>query len=249
MSLKDATLRFANALRLIAPIVALIPSAGCVSAPRTYAESPSIELATNNALPPPERADVLAQERPYLIGPYDKLTVDVYGIEGLAQRRVQIDAGGQISFPLIGSVQAGGLTPSELAASIEEKLRGRYIRDPQVTVNLESTTSRVVTVDGEVDRPGLYPVMGHMTLLRAVATAGGTGEYARLQDVVVQRSVNGQKYLALYNLEGIRRGNYDDPELFPNDIVVVGDSPGRRLFRDIISASGLITAPVVAILR
>lgn len=215
---------------------------------RSYAEAPSIEMVSNE-LPTPSRGDLLAQNRPYFIGPNDKLLIDVFGIDELSQRRVQLDASGRISFPLIGAVEAAGLTPAELASEIERRLRGQYIRDPQVTVNLEATTSQVVTVDGQVNKPGIYPVVGKMTLIRAVANAGGTGEFARLDDVVIQRTVNGQKYLALYNLQAIRQGNYADPEIFANDIIFVGDSPRRRLFRDIISASGLITAPIVAILR
>lgn len=236
--------------RTYAGVAALlsIPMLSACAGSRTYAESPSIEMVSNE-LPTPSRGDLLAQNRPYFIGPNDKLLIDVFGIDELSQRRVQLDASGRISFPLIGAVEAAGLTPAELASEIERRLRGQYIRDPQVTVNLEATTSQVVTVDGQVNKPGIYPVVGKMTLIRAVANAGGTGEFARLDDVVIQRTVNGQKYLALYNLQAIRQGNYADPEIFANDIIFVGDSPRRRLFRDIISASGLITAPIVAILR
>ena len=116
-------------------------------------------------------------------------------------------------------------------------------------MNLEETVSQMITVDGQVSRPGLYPVLGKMTLIRAVARAGGTAEFARLDDVVIQRSVNGQTYLALYNLGAIRQGNYADPEVFANDVVVVGESKSRRMFRDLVSASALFTSPLVAILR
>ncbi|MBC7042118.1 polysaccharide export protein, partial [Salmonella enterica subsp. enterica serovar Enteritidis] len=82
----------------------------------------------------------------------------------------------------------------------------------------------------------LYPVNGRMTLMRAVATAKGTTEFAKLDDVVIFRTVNGQKMAALYNLKAIRQGAYDDPEVFANDVVVVGDSPARRLFKDILTS-------------
>ncbi|WP_196782026.1 hypothetical protein, partial [Salmonella enterica] len=75
-----------------------------------------------------------------------------------------------------------------------------------------------------------------MTLMRAVATAKGTTEFAKLDDVVIFRTVNGQKMAALYNLKAIRQGAYDDPEVFANDVVVVGDSPARRLFKDILTS-------------
>ncbi len=236
-------------LRHMLPAMAVITFLSGCTGPRTYAGASTIDMIDGSVLPPPGRQDIMAGERPYLIGPFDKLTIDVFGIDELAQRRVQLDASGRISFPLIGSVEAAGSTPAELARTIEERLRGRFIRNPQVTVNLDETISQRITVEGQVTRPGLYPVLGRMTLLRAVATAGGTSEYAKLDDVVIHRTVNGQRYLALYNLQAVRQGNYGDPEVYANDVIVIGDSPGRRLFRDIISASGLITSPLVAVLR
>lgn len=234
--------------RLLALALSCALMAGCAGN-RTFGASPDVDLIAGDSLPAPTRSDLLATDRPYLIGPFDKLTIDVFGIDELSAREVQTDASGRISFPLIGVVEAAGKTPGELSEVIEQRLRGNYIRDPQVTINLEDTVSQVVTVDGQVARPGRYPVVGKMTLIRTVATAGGTGEYARLNDVVIFRTVNGQKLAALYNLKAIRQGNYDDPEIFANDVVVVGDSPARRLFKDVVSASGLFISPLLVLLR
>lgn len=187
-------------------------------------------------LPPPDRQDLLADSRPYLIGPFDRLTVDVFGIQDLSKIEVQVDASGRMSFPLAGTIDAAGRTPSELQTAIAERLRGRFIRDPQVTVNLRETVSQVVTVDGEVSQPGLYPVLGKMTLLRAVATARGAKEFARLDDVVILRTVAGQKLGAVYNLKAIRQGVYPDPEVFANDVVIVGNDQAARARRDAITA-------------
>lgn len=211
--------------------------------------SQAVTVVPNTELPPPSRADLFSQERPYLVGPFDKLKIDVFGIEELSERIIQVDASGRASFPLAGSFQAAGKTPSEVAEELRSRLAGSYIRDPQVTVNLEDTVSQVVTVDGQVVKPGLYPVIGRMTLMRAVATAGGAAEFAKLEDVVIFRTVDGASYAALYNLKAIRRGAYADPEIFANDIVVVGDSQARRIFRDILQASPLITTPIVALLQ
>ncbi|MHA6317715.1 polysaccharide biosynthesis/export family protein [Altererythrobacter sp. CAU 1778] len=200
-------------------------------------------------LPEPSSTDILQENRPYLIGPFDKLVIDVFGIEELSQREVQADVGGRLSFPLVGTIDASGKTPAELENEIEARLRAAYVRDPQVTVNLKETVSQVVTVDGQVGRPGLYPVVGRMTLMRAVATAQGTSEFAKLDDVVVFRTVDGQRYAALYNLKAIRRGNYADPEIFANDVVIVGDSQARRLFRDLLQVAPLLTSPLIVALR
>lgn len=224
-------------------ILAALLTGACSSGPsvRTAAAIPVVH---NEGLPPPTARDTLVETRPYFIGPFDKLSIDVFGVPELTRDTVQTDASGQISFPLIGTVVAVGRTPAELAEEIESRLRGSYVRDPQVSVNLKETVSQVVTVDGQVIRPGLYPVVGKMTLMRAVATAGGMGEFADLEDVVVFRTVQGQRMAGLYDLKAIRAGAYDDPEVYANDVIVVGDSETRRLMRDLIQASGLITAPL-----
>lgn len=209
----------------------------------------NVQVVQASEMPPPDRSDLIELNRPYLIGPFDKLVIDVFGIEELSKKEVQTDAGGRISFPLAGIVEAAGRTPGELEQIIAERLRGRFVRNPQVTVNLKETVSQVVTVDGEVKEPGLYPVIGRMTLMRAVATAKGTSEFAKLDDVVVFRTVKSQKMAALYNLKAIRRGYYEDPEVFANDVVVVGNSSARRIFKDALQIAPLLTTPLILLLQ
>lgn len=209
----------------------------------------TLTVVSDAGLPAPTRLDQSSQNRPYLVGPFDKLKISVFGIEELKDRIIQVDASGRASFPLAGSFEAAGHTPLELEREITARLAASYIRDPQVTVNLEDTVSQVVTVDGQVLKPGLYPVVGRMSLMQAVATAGGAGEFAKLKDVVVFRNSDSKRYAALYNLSAIRRGFYDDPEIYAGDIVVVGDSSARRLFRDILTATPLLTTPIIAFLQ
>ena len=231
-----------------ASLIGLVVSmASCASKP--LGGDSSVNVVSSSELPLPGRTDVLSGDRPYLIGPFDKLTIDVFGISELSQREVQTDASGRLSFPLVGTLEVAGRTPAEVEGLIKERLRGSYVRNPQVTVNLRETVSQVITVDGEVREPGLYPVVGRMTLMRAVATAKGTSEFAKLDDVVVFRTVKGQRYAALYNLKAIRRGAYADPEVFANDVVVVGDSPSRRLFRNLIQVAPLLTGPLIVALQ
>ena len=194
-------------------------------------------------------SDLFEHNRPYLIGPFDKLIIDVFGIEELSKKEVQTDASGRISFPLAGIIEAAGKTPGQVEREIENRLRDKFVRNPQVTVNLKETVSQVVTVDGEVKEPGLYPVLGRMTLIRAIATAKGTTEFAKLSDVIIFRTVNGQKMAGIYNLKSIRQGYYQDPDIFANDVIVVGDSVQRRIFKDILQASPLITTPLLILFR
>lgn len=215
------------------PILMLASLAACTSG-AGLTEDSKLAVKRLTDLPPPTREDLSVDERPYLIGPFDKIDVTVFGVEELSAE-VQADASGRISLPLVGEVDAAGKTSTELARAIEAKLRANYVRDPRVTVNLKETVSQLVTVDGSVREPGLYPVIGRMTLMRAIATAKGTSEFAMTSKVVVFRTVEGQKLAALYSLKDIRQGAYADPEIFAKDVIVVSDSIARRLFRDAIT--------------
>jgi len=208
---------------------------------------PGLTVIQGAELPSPTRQDLILQQRSYLIGPYDKVSIDVYGVAELS-KTIQVDASGTIAMPLIGVVEAAGKSPTELSEIIAAKLRGRYVRDPQVTVNAD-TVNQTITVDGEVQKPGLYPVTGHMTLMRAVAQAEGTTEYANTSYVVVFRQVDNNQMAALYDLRAIRQGMYNDPEVFANDIVLVGESEGRRVFQTVIQGSALLVAPLVALIQ
>lgn len=236
--------------RCVYTVLVSLALVGCAgSGSKHLGGSSNLTVVQGGVLPEPDRSDIVGQDRPYLIGPFDKLVIDVFGIKELSEKEVQTDASGRISFPLAGTVEAAGKTPAEVEEVLEERLRGAYVRDPQVTVNLKETVSQVVTVDGEVKEPGLYPVVGKLTLMRAVATAKGATEFAALSNVTVFRTVKGQKMAALYSLKAIRSGAYDDPEVFANDVIVVGDSQARRIFKDILQASPLITTPMLILFR
>ena len=232
---------------ILTPMLA-IAVAGC-SGQRTIGGAPGLQVVSSNVLPTPDPTDQTASNRPYYVGSFDKLMIDVFGIDPLSKKEVQVDASGRISFPLIGTVEAGGKTPEAIAHEIESRLRGRFVRNPQVTVNLQETVSQVITIEGEVKQPGLYPVIGKMTLIKAVATAKGTTDLSSLDDVVVFRTVNNQKYAALYNLRAIRNGAYDDPEVYANDVVMVGRSHGRQLFEDFLLLLPTLTTPLVLALQ
>lgn len=199
-------------------------------------------------LPSPDRADLVAADRPALIGPLDTIEVEVINIPDFT-REMQVDASGRISMPLAGTIDARGKTSEELARAIEQALRARYVRSPEVVVNIKSSVSQVATVDGQVVEPGLYPVTNQMTLMRVIASAKGLTEFARQEDVVILRTVNGQRMAGLYNIGAIRRGMYEDPPIYANDVIAVGDSPQRRLFRDIVSLSPVLAAPLIAVLQ
>lgn len=233
----------------IAAVLAGALALGACAGDPPLGGSSQVAIVQGSEFPAPQRADAVIADRGYLIGPYDKLMVDVYGIDELKKVELQVDAGGRVAFPLVGSIDASGKSPEELSAAIAAGLRRAYVRDPKVTVNVIDMQSQTVTVDGQVTQPGLYPVTAQMSLIRAVARARGVNEYAKLEDVVVFRTVNGQKMAALYNLQAIRRGAYPDPAIYANDVVVVGDSPSRRLFQQFLQGASVLTTPVVVLIQ
>lgn len=217
--------------------------------PKPLGGNPAISVVEGAALLAPDGSPAETADRSYEVGPRDRLLVDVIGIDALRQREIETDITGQISVPMAGRIDADGMTLGELEAAITKALRAAYLRNPQVSVNVVEVRSRIITVDGSVREPGPYPAVADSSLMRAVARAKGVTEFAKLDDVVVFRTVKGQRMVALYNLGAIRRGLYSDPPLFPDDVVVVGDSAARRLFQNIVQAGALVTAPLVAILQ
>lgn len=238
-----------SSMRKIFPALTLAVALSACAGKTTLQPSAGLTVVENaTGLPAPERTDLVAADRPALIGPLDTIVVEVVNIPDFS-REIQVDASGRIAMPLVGTIDARGKTAEELARAIEAALRARFVRDPEVVVNIKSSVSQVATVDGQVVEPGLYPVTNQMTLMRAIASAKGLTEYARQDDVVILRTVKGQRMAALYNVSAIRRGAYADPAIYANDVIVVGDSPQRRLFRDFVALSPLLAAPLVAIIR
>jgi polysaccharide export outer membrane protein len=205
-----------------------------------------VGITTPDALGPPTQEDLARGQRAHLIGPFDRISVEVFGLPELS-RQVQVDASGRVALPLAGQVDATGQTPEQLEAAIAERLRNNFVRNPSVSVSVLETVSQVVTVDGEVRQPGVYPVAGSMTLMRAIARAQGTSEFAQTSFVVLFRTVNGRQMAALHDLRAIRLGAYEDPPIYPQDLVVVGESRARRLFPQIVQGASLLLSPLISV--
>jgi len=176
---------------VLAPIpcmVAALALAGCMgrTAPVAVATQGSLDsmayvgpapIAVAYAEPVPVRYDAA-----YHLDAGDRLRVVVYGQEGLTNTYA-IDAGGSITMPLIGAVRARGRTTAGLASEISAKLRGGFIRDPSVAVEIEAY--RPFFILGEVAAPGQYPYVPNMTVETAVAIAGGFSPRARRDRVTL----------------------------------------------------------------
>ena len=135
-------------MRLIAlGLAAILALASCSSGPPLTPSASLTVLNDHSELPAPQRADLIAADRPSLIGPLDTISIDVFGLPELS-RDMQVDASGRVAMPLIGTIDARGKTAEELAKSVELAPGSRLVRDPHVTVNIRHSVTQVVTVDG-----------------------------------------------------------------------------------------------------
>jgi polysaccharide export outer membrane protein len=172
----------------------------------------------------------------YRIGAQDLLEISVFGIDDLS-RTVRVNSNGQISLPLIGGVLAGGKTIPELEQAIGAKLENGYLQDPQVTVFVKEFTSQRVTLEGALNKPGIYPLTGKTTLLQAIAMAEGVDEdTADLKGVVVFRQVDGKRMGAVFDLAQVRAGLMPDPQVYGDDVIVVEQSGSKSAFRRFIQS-------------
>ena len=126
---------------------------------------------------------------PYVLGEGDKVRVTVFDQEGLTNTYA-IDQSGFIAFPLVGAVPARGLTSQQLEGKIAGALQGGFVRNPDVTVEID--TYRPIFIMGEVGASGQYAYVPGMTVQKAIAVAGGFNARANQNDVDVTRQINGK---------------------------------------------------------
>jgi polysaccharide export outer membrane protein len=132
------------------------------------------------------------------------------------------------------------MTPGDFAASLEEAYGARYLRNPEVTIALKSTRSMTVSVEGDVEQPGVYEIQPGQSLLSAIAMARSPSKTAKLDQVLIFRQINGQRAGARFDLTDIRSGKAADPQILPGDVVVVGFSAVRGAYRDLLQAAPLL---------
>ena len=177
------------------------------------------------------------------LSPNDVLDVSVFQVDNL-NRTVQVDAGGQISLPLIGTVTAAGKTVRQLEKEIETAYGAKYLQSPDVTVFVKESVGQRITVDGEVNKAGIYPVSSNASLIDAVALAGGFNAIGDAGKVFVYRNVGQNTLVANYNVEEIRAGKRRNPRIYGGDKVVVFASKSKIALNNLKDALGVASSAV-----
>jgi polysaccharide biosynthesis/export protein len=168
----------------------------------------------------------------YRIGPSDLLEISVFQVPELS-RTVRVNSLGALSLPLIGQIHAGGLTGQQLETLIAQKLQEAYLQDPQVSVFIKEYISQRVTVSGNVNKSGVFPISGKTTLMQAIAMAGGLEQFADESNIkIFRQGQDGAREVLDFDLAPIRKGEVEDPVLHTSDVVVVARSEGRYLVRN-----------------
>ena len=188
----------------------------------------------------PDAPTVVPLGAGYKIAPLDTVTIKVFKMPDLSGD-FEVDLTGQISVPLIGAVTATDYTTAQLDEALTQKLGAKYLENPDVSVALKSSSSRSVTVDGAVNRAGSFPANGQLTLMQAVAQAGGATTEANIRRVAVFRTIGGKRQAAAFDLASIRRGEMGDPPIYAGDIVVVDGSSIKALQKQLLNSLPILS--------
>lgn len=210
-------------------LLAGVTLSGCISSD-SWKDLPS-GAAAYKTIPATNPLETRAE---YRINPQDKLNITVFREPDMSLVEAPVETGGTMVLPLIGRVQAAGKTTAGLANDIQTQLAAKYLVDPRVSVIVAESRAQVVTVDGAVGIPGVYGLQGDTTLLQSIALARGAARTATYDKVAVFRTINGQRYGALFNMAEIRAGHAEDPILQSGDYVVVGTSGIKALGYDLL---------------
>lgn len=186
----------------------------------------------------PAASDTLGAQE-YRIGVLDTLSIRVFQEPELTFDEISVNSAGTINFPFIGEITAIGKTPIDLSREIEAGLGSRYIRNPQVVVGVVASAAQRVTVEGEVEQPGVYEIAGTSSLLESVARARGITSTGVDDEVIIFRMIDGERYGAVFDLKAIREGRADDPEILGGDRIVVGYSAVRGAWESFLKAAPL----------
>ncbi|MGH9731930.1 MAG: polysaccharide biosynthesis/export family protein [Candidatus Acidiferrales bacterium] len=206
---------------LIPAMAAVVFSAGAQDTKTTSAAADADSSA--KAAQPENRANVsMIDNKTYVIGENDVLEIDVWKEKEIS-RTIPVRPDGKISLPLVGEIQASGMTPMQLQDDLTKRLKA-YIENPEVTVIVSDPRSHQFNVVGEVNRPGSYQLSQSMTVLDAIAQSGGFKDFAKETKIYVLRPMPGGIRVRIpFNYKNVIKGKdlQENVTLKPGDTIVV----------------------------
>lgn len=194
---------------------------GAFAQQKDMAQEGNKTTETKQAPPPTAVSSVLPNDPTYVIGPSDMIKIDVWK-QPENSEIVPVRPDGKISLPLINDVMASGLTPLQLEAALTEKLKN-FLSNPVVTVIVTEVNSQRVFVIGQVGRPGPVQMLPDMTVLQAIASAGGPAQFAKDKAIYILRTEGGKQQKIPFNYPDVIKGKRPEQNILlkPGDTIVV----------------------------
>ena len=213
ISLRSAA--FQHAIHVLGLTVMVAAVAAAQVPPPTQGVRPAVPVSTGPGAP---GLDVSAE---YVVGAGDVLGINFWRDADMTGD-VTVRPDGRITLPLIGDINALGLTPEQLKGHIT-KAASKLIEDPSVTVIVRAINSRKVFITGQVTTPGAYPLTGPLTVMQVIALAGGLTEYADRKNITIMRTEDGQARNVKFNYSEVSKGKSLSQNILlkPGDTVVV----------------------------
>jgi polysaccharide export outer membrane protein len=165
------------------------------------------------------------------------LQISVFQLQDF-NRDAPVDAAGTIGLPLIGSVSVAGKTVRQIEDEIAQRLKAKYLQNPQVLVTVRDAVGLRVAVQGAVKSPGVIPLHGDTTLSNVIAQSGGFTEISDQSQVLIIRNTDQGRVAAKVDAGAILSGSAPDPQVYGGDTVVVGESFIRNAEKDALTLLG-----------
>lgn len=203
---------------------------GCASTPE-----PAVGMAASQPRAELGQASyTIARPTSYALRPADQISVIVFREPDLSLEQVRIGVEGNVSLPMIGSIPAAGMTAKQFEQDVTRRLAAAGLKSPVVSVNVTDYASHLVTVEGAVDKPGVYAFQPGARLSTAIALAAGPKRVAKDSQLAVFRETAEGIMVAKFDYAQISQGTMLDPVLEPGDRVVMGTDGLSQFWEDVL---------------
>lgn len=226
-------------------MLAAMATAGCSSTPEPIIGASVVQPRSDLG----QDGYSFARPEIYLLRPTDKISVSIFREPDLSAEEVRIGVEGNVSLPMLGSIPAAGLTAKQFEQDVTRRLAALGLKSPSVSINITDFASHLVTVEGAVETPGVYPFQPGARLSAAIALAEGPKRTAKTQQVAVFRESPEGIMIAKFDYQAVSQGTMLDPVLQPGDRVVMGTDGLSVFWEDLLKALPVFGVFAVAGLR
>ncbi len=213
-------------------VAAAVSLSGCASTPEPMIGMAASQPTTSMG----QDGYTIARPTSYAIRPADELSVVVFREPDLSLESVKVGVEGNVSLPMVGSIPAAGMTAKQFEQDVTRRLAAAGLKNPIVSVNIAEYASHLVTVEGAVDKPGVYAFQPGARLSTAIALSGGAKRVANDTQLAVFRETPQGIMIAKFDYEQVQQGKMLDPVLEPGDRVVMGTSGLSQFWEDFLKA-------------